>query len=296
MDKKLYKVMNWPLIEEIVYSESSDPHRILGTQRVGNQTLVQAFFPNAKEVYVHWAQKEKDKISGKLVTYAYDAKMELADETGFFASLIHARKIDSYYFTVLYEDGIEKTIEDPYRFDPFITKEDIEKFQNGIHYEIYQKLGAHPITMDGVEGVLFAVWAPNCMRVSVVGDFNHWDGRVHQMRRIWESGIFEIFIPDVPIGSNYKFELKLKSGITFLKADPYANAAQLRPETASVVTDLDGFAWEDQRFLKERKTYQAENAPISIYELYLGSMLESKEEGSYPNYRKIAAKVISYVK
>ena len=102
MDKKLYKLMNWPLIEEIVYSESSDPHRILGVKKAGSQSLVQAFFPGAKEAYLYWVQREKDRESGKMTDYAYDAKMELADEVGFFAALVPAKKIDSYYFMVIY--------------------------------------------------------------------------------------------------------------------------------------------------------------------------------------------------
>ena len=296
MDKKLYKLMNWPLIEEIVYSESSDPHRILGAQKAGTQTLVQAFFPGAKEVYLHWVQKEKDKNTGKISNYAYDEKMEQADEVGFFAVLVPAKKLDSYRFHVIYEDETERTVEDPYRFDPVITKEDAEKFQSGIHYEIYEKLGAHPMTIDGTEGVLFAVWAPNCMRVSVVGDFNGWDGRIHQMRRLWDSGIFELFLPNVSVGSNYKFELKLKSGITYLKSDPYCNAAQLRPDTASVVTDLNHFKWEDAEFLEDRETFQMGQVPVSVYELYLGSVLDREDPETFPNYREIAPKLISYVK
>ena len=295
MDKKLYKLMNWPLIEEIVYSESSNPHRILGAQKAGSQTLVQAFFPGAKEVYLHWTQKEKDRQKGKLATYVYDAKMEQADEVGFYAVLVPAKKLDSYVFKVIYEDGRECSMEDPYRFDPVISKEDIEKFSNGVNYEIYEKLGAHPMKMDGVWGVLFAVWAPNCLRVSVVGDFNGWDGRIHQMRKIWDSGVFELFVPDVPMGSNYKFELKLKNGLTYLKADPYANACQLRPETASVVTDLTDFTWEDQEFVENREDYQTGNVPMSIYELYLGSVMEQKD-GVFPNYRELAKKIITYVK
>ncbi|MBP5280944.1 MAG: 1,4-alpha-glucan branching protein GlgB [Lachnospiraceae bacterium] len=296
MDKKLYKLMNWPLIEEIVYSESSDPHRILGTQKAGNSTLVQAFFPGASEVYLQWTVKEKDKITGKSAVYAYDAKMELADEVGFFAVLVAAKKLDSYRFHVIYEDGTDKIVEDPYRFAPIITEDDVDRFQNGIHYEIYEKLGAHPMTIDGVDGVLFAVWAPNCMRVSIVGDFNNWDGRIHQMRRLYDSGIFEIFLPGVAIGSNYKFEIKLKSGITFLKADPYGNAAQLRPDTASVVTDLSDVRWEDAAFLKNRKSFQTGEVPMSVYEVYLGSVMERGEDESYPNYREIAPKLIDYVK
>lgn len=296
MDKKLYKLMNWPLIEEIVYSESSDPHRILGTQKAGSQTLVQAFFPNCKEVYVHWVQKEKDKDTGKFSNYAYDLKMEQADEVGFYAALIPAKKIDSYRFHVIYSDDREITVEDPYRFDPVITKTDTDKFKAGIHYTIYEKLGAHPMNIDGTEGVLFAVWAPNCMRVSVVGDFNEWDGRMHQMRRLWDSGIFELFIPNVSLGSNYKFELKLKSGITYLKADPYCNAAQLRPDTASVVTDVTHFQWEDADFIEDREVYQNGEVPMSVYELYLGSVLERKDPETFPNYREIVHRLISYVK
>lgn len=304
MDKKLYKLMNWPLIEEIVYSESEDPHRILGSQKAGTQTLVQAFLPGASEVYLHWIQKDKDKTTGQLEILAYDKKMEEVDEEGFFAAIVPARKMESYYYKVIYEEEKEDqettyrevTVIDPYQFDPVITKEDTEKFKNGIHYTIYEKLGAHPMKLDGVEGVLFAVWAPNAMRVSVVGDFNEWDGRTHQMRRLWDSGIFELFIPGVQNGANYKFELKLKSGITYLKADPYCNAAQMRPDTASVVADISSFKWEDEKFISKRMDFQNGNVPISVYELYLGSMIERADKDIYPNYRDIAAKVISYVK
>ena len=126
------------------------------------------------------------------------------------------------------------------------------KFERGIHYTIYEKLGAHILTRKSlggaqVSGTLFAVWAPNAMRVSVVGNFNNWDGRRHQMRRLGDSGIFEIFIPGVTEGEIYKFEIKAQGGLTYLKADPYANAAELRPANASIVTDLSGFNWTDGR-------------------------------------------------
>ena len=186
-------------------------------------------------------------------------------------------------------------MQDAYRHECLITAEDEEKFAMGVHYTVYEKLGAHPLNLDGEDGVYFAVWAPNALRVSTVGDFNHWDGRVHQMRKL-PSGIFEIFIPGVKAGDNYKYEIKLKTGLTYLKADPYGNAAQLRPETASVVTDLRNFKWEDKEFIKKRKTFQKENAPISVYELYLGSFLAPKDDEEYANYREIADKLIPYVK
>ena len=176
-----------------------------------------------------------------------------------------------------------------------ITKKDTEKFNHGIHYNVYDILGAHPMEINGISGVHYAVWAPNAMRVSVVGDFNGWDGRFHQMRRLWDSGIFELFIPCANVGDNNKYEIKLKGGKTFLKADPYGNQAQLRPNTASVVTDLSKFKWSDENWLADRKNFKPEKEAISVYEVYLGSFARG-ENGSYVNYRELAPKIISYVK
>lgn len=283
MTKKLYKMMNWPVIEEIIYSESQDPHATLGPHVQGNGTLIQAFFPGAQKVTLQLTKDMTEK------------EMELADDDGFFAVWLPVKNVGAYRYIVSYENGSVETMQDAYRHECLITAEDEEKFAMGVHYTVYEKLGAHPLNLDGEDGVYFAVWAPNALRVSTVGDFNHWDGRVHQMRKL-PSGIFEIFIPGVKAGDNYKYEIKLKTGLTYLKADPYGNAAQLRPETASVVTDLRNFKWEDKEFIKKRKTFQKENAPISVYELYLGSFLAPKDEEEYANYREIADKLIPYVK
>jgi len=283
MTKKLYKMMNWPVIEEIIYSESQDPHAILGPHVQGNGTLIQAFFPGAQKVTVQLTKDMAEK------------EMELADDDGFFAVRLPVKNVGAYRYIVSYENGSVETMQDAYRHECLITAEDEEKFAMGVHYTVYEKLGAHPLNLDGEDGVYFAVWAPNALRVSTVGDFNHWDGRVHQMRKL-PSGIFEIFIPGVKAGDNYKYEIKLKTGLTYLKADPYGNAAQLRPETASVVADLRNFKWEDKEFIKKRKTFQKENAPISVYELYLGSFLAPKDDEEYANYREIADKLIPYVK
>lgn len=296
MDKKLYKLMNWPAIEEIVYSECDNPHAILGPHKAGNQTLVQTFIPGAKEVILFWMQSEKDRETGKNSVVSYDTKMEEADENGFFCALVPAKKLDNYWYQVTFEDGSEKKILDPYCYEPVITAEDTEKFRHGIHYTAYEMLGAHPMTIHKVDGVHFAVWAPNAMRISVVGDFNGWDGRAHQMRRLWDSGIFELFIPGVAEGTNYKFEIKLKNGMTYLKADPYAYFSQLRPDTASVVADLSDFPWEDEKFTANRKAFQTGNAPVSVYELYLGSVLKREDKEVFPNYREIAPAVIAHVK
>lgn len=290
MTNKLYKLMNWPKIEEIIYSESDDPHALLGPHKSGTQTLVQTYFPEAVEVTIHWDKlEEASRIKG-------DTKMEMADEDGYFAVLVPEKNLPSYTYLVKYEDGTERSMGDPYRFEPQITHEDTERFVNGIHYTIYEKLGAHPMTLDGEKGTYFAVWAPNAMRISVVGDFNNWDGRLHQMRRLWDSGIFEIFIPGAEVGMNYKFELKVKGGMTYLKADPYGNAAQLRPDSASVIADLAGFVWEDKEFIKNRTYFQTGEVPISVYELYLGSFAEAEQGQEYANYKTIAKKLIPYVK
>ena len=283
MTKKLYKMMNWPVIEEIIYSESQDPHATLGPHVQGNGTLIQAFFPGAQKVTLQLTKDMTEK------------EMELADDDGFFAVWLPVKNVGAYRYIVSYENGSVETMQDAYRHECLITAEDEEKFAMGVHYTVYEKLGAHPLNLDGEDGVYFAVWAPNALRVSTVGDFNHWDGRVHQMRKL-PSGIFEIFIPGVKAGDNYKYEIKLKTGLTYLKADPYGNAAQLRPETASVVADLRNFKWEDKEFIKKRKTFQKENAPISVYELYLGSFLAPKDDEEYANYREIADKLIPYVK
>ena len=169
MTKKLYKLMNWAEIEGIIYSEEDNPHKLLGATQVTGGTLVQFFYPEAKKV--------------TLLTQNESFKMEEVDEEGYFAILLPKTTKLEYTFHVEFKDKKILNIVDPYNFEPIITKADTEKFNHGIHYNIYNLLGAHPIEVNGVKGVHFAVWAPNTMRVSVVGDFNNWDGRVHQIGR-----------------------------------------------------------------------------------------------------------------
>ena len=240
MDERLYELMDWAAIEGIVYSEEDHPHEILGPHMTEDGLLIQAFIPTAVSVAVC--------MKGDKTEYP----MEMEDEEGFFAALIPDAKSADYHLKVTFDNGDTEKIRDPYSFAPVITEEETKKFNAGICYNIYEKLGAHPMTIKGTKGVLFAVWAPNAMRVSVVGDFNLWDGRRHPMRRLWDSGIFELFIPGIQENDIYKYEIKAKGGLTYLKADPYANAAELRPNTASVVTNLKGFDWKDDAWLKER--------------------------------------------
>ena len=284
MDEKLYEMMDWAAVEGIVYSEEDNPHAILGAHVTEEGILIQTFLPTAKSVKVVMEGSKKEYL------------MELEDEEGFFAVLIPGKRIPKYYYVA--DFGEENVLEykDPYTFKPQITEKETRKFNAGICYDIYEKLGAHPMTVDGVEGVLFAVWAPNAMRVSVVGDFNLWDGRRLPMRRLWDSGIFELFVPGIKAGDLYKYEIKAKGGLTFLKADPYANAAELRPNTASIVTDLGGFEWSDDKWLTRRRKEDTKKAPMAIYELHLGSWRKPKDGRDFYNYREIAPMLADYVK
>ncbi|MDO4322652.1 MAG: 1,4-alpha-glucan branching protein GlgB [Lachnospiraceae bacterium] len=284
MDKKLYDLMDWAGVEAIVYSEEDHPEKYLGAHQTEDGIMIQAFFPDAKEVIV--------KANGGKKTYP----MDMEDEVGYFAVLLPGKRIPEYSFTVIYEDGTEEEKKDAYSFAPQITEKETKKFNAGICYDIYNKLGAHPMTVDGTEGVYFAVWAPNAVRVSVVGDFNFWDGRRLPMRRLADSGIFELFVPGLAAGAIYKYEIKAKGGLTYLKADPYGNAAELRPNTASIVTDLRDFAWSDQEWMEQRKRRSTKEEPMFIYEMHLASFRKPEDGRYFYNYRELAPMIADYVK
>ncbi|MFA9377468.1 MAG: 1,4-alpha-glucan branching protein GlgB [Lachnotalea sp.] len=284
MSVKLYDLMDWAEIEGIVYSEEDNPHAILGPHITEHGILIQAFIPDAKEVVV--------KINNSQKEY----QMEMEDEEGFFAILLPRKTIPNYSYIVKNEKGMVRKIEDPYIFTPVLTQQETQRFNLGNHDKIYDKLGAHAMTIKGIKGVCFAVWAPFALRVSAVGDFNNWDGRYHQMRRLWDSGIFEIFIPGIQIGDLYKFEIKFKNRMVVLKADPYANATQLRPDTASIVVDLENYKWDDEEWLTNRKKQDMDKNPVSIYELHLGSWRKPEDGRLFYNYKELAPMIATYIK
>ncbi len=286
MEDILYELMDWADIETIVYSEHDNPHNLLGAHITDKGILINAFIPTAKRIDV------------KLTKTGLVYPMVCEDTEGFYAVLVPGNKVVRYTFIVTYDNNTSEEISDPYSFEPVIDGLDMNRFSNGIHYDIYEKLGAHVMEIDGINGVLFAVWAPNAIRVSVVGNFNNWDGRRHQMRRLYDSGIFELFIPGIVIGEIYKFEIKIKGGLTILKADPYANRAELRPNTASIVCNLNEYKWQDSNWMAKRATFEFEKEPMSIYEVHLGSWKKpSEEEGRhFFNYRELAPMLAGYVK
>ncbi|WP_130836903.1 GlgB N-terminal domain-containing protein [Lachnoclostridium sp. Marseille-P6806] len=256
MNRKLYRLMNWPAIESIIYSDGDRPNKLLGAHREGNGILIQTFLPEAGSVSVVL------KESGERVP------MELADEDGFYACFLPRRKEStlSYCYEITDRSGAVRTAEDCYRFPSRWSPEDEKSFAAGIHYTVGEKLGAHLMEYDGISGTGFAVYAPGCARVSVVGDFNGWDGRVHQMSRSGESDVFELFIPGVSSGACYQYELRNRRGSTVRKSDPYARMTGGSPLHASIVTESSRFAWTDAVFLSSRAERRGSEKPFSVYE------------------------------
>ncbi len=282
MNNKLYKLMNWPEIEEIIYSDGDDPHRILGAHKVGSNLLIQTFYPMAVEI-------EVVPDSG---TKKY--KMELADEAGFYAALVPYKENFKYKYRIKLENGDVKEIIDPYNFSARMDREDFIKFNSGIHYSIHEKLGAHIIELDGVKGCAFAVWAPDAARVSVIGDFNDWDGRVNQMQRVDHDGIFEIFIPEAKAGDGYQYEIKTKGGVTFKRPDPFGYAFKDKENEVSQVTPIDDIKWTDAAWIKNRAKFNRDTDALSICELSLDSFA-ARHQNHIPDYEELAHEILQYV-
>lgn len=266
MNSKCYGYMDWPRIEAVVYGEEASPRDVMSPRITPDGILIQGFFPGADSV--------------EIVAGNQSYSMELEDEAGYFAALIPGRRIPPYVFHIS-KDGEMTETADPYAYPCQITEEEEKAFCAGVYYHAYEKLGSHPVTILGVEGTAFAVWAPNAMRVSVVGDFNHWNGLCHMMHRMPMSGIFELFIPGVKAGDAYKYEIKKKDGQLLLKADPYGVGTGAPMGDHSVVTDLsflkEKVAWHDEKWMESRSSYSDRKQPVSIYETDL-SAWEKKEE------------------
>jgi 1,4-alpha-glucan branching enzyme len=208
-----------------------------------------------------------------------------------------------YRFSITLPDvdgspGKKYEAEDPYRYPPVLTDFDLHLFSEGNHYRLYERLGARLIEHDGVKGAAFAVWAPNAERVSVIGEFNQWDGRRHPMRPRGVSGLWEIFVPELQQGDLYKFEVKTKyMGYIALKSDPYALSSEMRPNTASVIWDLSRYEWQDREWMETRKERQSLDAPMAIYEVHLGSWKRKPDPigKRWLSYRELADELVPYV-
>ncbi len=281
MNNKLYKMMNWPEIEEIIYSDGDNPHRILGAHKVGNSYLIQAFYPDADamSVYVENTKKEYE--------------MELADEAGFFAVLVPYVDKFKYKFLIKDSTGKAKSIHDPYAFEPLMDREDFIKFGSGIHYHIFEKLGAHIKTRNGVDGTEFAVWAPSASRVSVIGDFNNWDGRLCQMHRLDPIGIFEIFVPGASEFDGYQFEVKTRSGLVYKRPDPFAIESKGENGIISVIRKPKQIAWTDEKWLAARRKFDLDESALSICEISLEAF--AGRHGQKSSMEEVTRDILEYV-
>jgi 1,4-alpha-glucan branching enzyme len=270
-------------VKALVTARHADPFSVLGLHAgTKNQLWLRALLPGAKSVEVINATTE-----------AREAVLTLRHADGFFEAAI-PKKTErfEYWLNVTWADGHAGTYADAYAFGPQIGDADLAQLRDGTHLRPYTVLGAHALSQGGVDGVRFAVWAPNAKRVSVVGDFNLWDGRRHPMRLRHDAGVWEIFVPHATIGDHYKFELLGPDGkLLPLKADPYARAAQMRPETASQVAPLPAV----QQLSPHRASANQRRAPVSIYEVHLGSWKHGKD-GRYPTWDELAGTLPAYAK
>lgn len=270
-------------IIRIQYGDSDHPHRVLGRHMTDEGQLIRAYHPDAVGMRI-------------LLSDGRCYEMEPETATRVYAVYIPETEKVSYQVEASFADGNRYSWEDPYSWEPMLTERDLYLFGKGMHDSIYEKLGAHPVTVQGTDGVSFAVWAPSASRVSVVGDFCQWDGRRYPMRRLGSSGVFELFVPGMKSGSLYKYEIKTKDGRLLLKADPYGNECQLRPANASVVADLRHYQWGDQQHMMQRRKTDVRREPMSVYEVHLPSWRRKGSNGcEMLTYRELAHQLGDYV-
>jgi len=274
-------------LRSLVETRHNQPHQLLGMHSIGQGAglVVRAFVPHATKVEVQPVhEKAKPVIKLKRIP-----KTDLFEGT--------TRESDSVYaydLVITDNSGNERRTRDPYSFLPTLGESDLYLFGKGDERRIYEKLGSQLRTIDGVAGTSFAVWAPNAQRMSVVGDFNQWDGRCHPMRSLGASGVWEIFLPGVGRGAHYKYEIRDRNGNISLKTDPFGFFFETPPKNAAIVWDNQEFQWTDQAWLQQRSHRDPLRSPLSIYEVHLGSWRKKSETESL-SYRELAGPLIDYL-
>lgn len=268
-------------MDKITQAEHYSPFSILGNQTIFIDELILFYSPNTAKLTI---------TENEIPTVRYA-------DSDFFIYSHELKDLESHYLVNRTDsDNRVSNYYDAYSFKPLLSDYDLNLFSTGKHIHLYKILGAHPKTVEGIDGVLFATWAPNASRVSVTGDFNEWDGRRHPMRNRGSSGVWELFIPGLDAATLYKFEIRNRdSGEILSKSDPYAQQLEFRPRTASVIKSNDDFKWHDTHWLENRIKHDWLHEPLSIYECHLGSW-QRGESGEFLNYRELAHLLVEYIK
>ena len=275
-------------LKNLVQVKERSPHRLLGMHPLadGSGLVVRALAADATGVEIQPVH-EKDKPA---------IKLERIPKTDLFEGTTNAAdRVYAYDLVITDQSGNVRRFRDPYSFLPTLSESDLFLFGKGEEQRIYEKLGAQLRTIDGVPGASFAVWAPNAQRVSVVGDFNKWDGRLHQLRSLGSSGVWEIFVPGIGEGAHYKFEIRNQRGHIVLKTDPYGFFFEVAPKNAAIVWNTGKFKWTDEAWMEQRPGQNPLRAPLSTYEVHLGSWRKKSVSESF-SYRELAGPLVEYVK
>ncbi len=278
----------------LVDRRHENPFQLLGPHEVEEQgrkaLAVRAFLPEAQQAWVVDSARGQERPMRRIHPSGLYEAIQSMDDGG-------SRQMDgaNYALRVIDRNGNQTTMHDPYAFEPLLGDIDLHLLGEGKHWDSYEKLGAHLRTVDGVSGVNFAVWAPNAQGLSVVGDFNGWKPQMNQMRKHVPTGVWELFIPGLTEGTLYKFSVKQQDGQVVEKCDPYAFASELPPRTANLVTNLDTYEWNDADWLAKREKINGFDAPISIFELHLGSWRrDPSDPDRWLSYREIAPQLVEY--
>jgi 1,4-alpha-glucan branching enzyme len=286
-EKPLNMILTSSELESLVRIQHSSPHQLLGMHPLGDKggVVVRVVWPTAARVEV---------VPTHEPSMPSIALKRLHDQGVFEGVNRKVNRVYAYDVVITETSGQVRRTRDPYAFLPCLSETDLYLFGQGNERRIYDKLGARLRVVDGVSGASFAVWAPNARRISVVGDFNGWDGRFHPMRMLGSSGIWELFIPGVPRGAHYKFEIMDAQGRLALKTDPYGFFFEIAPKNAAIVWDTAQFKWADEAWLNQRRQQNPFQSPLSIYEVHLGSW-RKKSIGESLTYRELAGPLIDYV-
>ena len=273
-------------VKNFVAGTHSDPFRVLGPHRVGDDLEIRVFRPDARKIEIVLDRDPEEPIVAERI-----------QQDGFFCAAVPGATRDvPYHLRITTWDGSEQLTRDPYQYGPIMGEVDLHLFAEGQHWKIYEKFGAHLRTVGDATGVYFAIWAPNAQRVSVVGDFNGWDGRVNPLRKLIGSGVWELFLPGIKQGAHYKFEIRTQTGAVLLKSDPFALFNQHGKSTASMVYDLQRYTWNDGAWMESRRTKNWPQSAISIYEVHLGSWRRKAGEGNRQlSYLELVDELLPYV-